>query len=900
MTTAGQSRALRELQVIAASSDGDLTLLESAPDVPDGYVGVRMRASMRGIRRYGGGLPVGPFEDLEIWIPPSYPLDPPTLFASDFRFAGYPHVSGRYLCLFLDPSNQRSPSDGMFGFVERIDQWFGDAAAGRLDPDNGPRHPPVPLGFGYSPTQLLIRPDIPPGDNKRVLWANIEPRRPNRLDVTRFHRYPPDATPRLALAVLANGAIGEDYASTFGGLIGQLERLGFHPRLLVKDLMEVAARNPEGEPVAVIVGTLNRGSRNEAQHHLVAWELPADLADALRNLRRDHTDAEVAELDAWANHEQLQWMRVHEARPAVTRRRDETTPMAAFLGKSVEVWGTGALGGWIAEFITRAAPRSITLRDRSRVGAGLVVRQPYSEADVTSFKAHALAERLRDIDPTVDVRACTDDLVPSDGQVRDLGDADIIIDATASRAVGVVLERALLHTDSPPTIVSVVTDSKAQLGAMFATRPNAMVGPEYLAREALKTLARRSDSQHFVDAFWNVADADDLAHPEPGCSAPTFHGSASDAAAVAARLVNSTARFLADGHAAVVDLAVVGATVDLDGARRHLTLHPEVPAVLPTDAGYHVILTPAAVATMDRSVTRSFAHDPVSETGGALFGRRNDATHTIVVDLATLPPADSEGSQHGFERGVDGLGDVARAVEISTSGEASWLGDWHTHPHGIAAMSGRDLATASAIERHGASLVLIWAGTPDSPSWHAHVLDPLGHTPRDGAAGTGAAGTGAAGATVPATSPKPRRGKGVRVQAAARHALSPMPDRRALDPIPPNRRPLALALSGGGFRATLAAIGVIRFLADAHLYDDVRLISSVSGGSIAGALAAATWTRGRDPESVDRHLVEPTLSAITNSSLLGDLVRNSWRALRPGRSRTTVLADRPCPVEWWK
>jgi predicted acylesterase/phospholipase RssA len=49
-------------------------------------------------------------------------------------------------------------------------------------------------------------------------------------------------------------------------------------------------------------------------------------------------------------------------------------------------------------------------------------------------------------------------------------------------------------------------------------------------------------------------------------------------------------------------------------------------------------------------------------------------------------------------------------------------------------------------------------------------------------------------------------------------------------------RKLGLALSGGGFRAALFHIGVVARLADEGLLRQVRVISTVSGGAIVGAL----------------------------------------------------------------
>jgi predicted acylesterase/phospholipase RssA len=52
---------------------------------------------------------------------------------------------------------------------------------------------------------------------------------------------------------------------------------------------------------------------------------------------------------------------------------------------------------------------------------------------------------------------------------------------------------------------------------------------------------------------------------------------------------------------------------------------------------------------------------------------------------------------------------------------------------------------------------------------------------------------------------------------------------------------LGLALSGGGFRATLFHLGVVRFLRDAGALRDVTDVASVSGGSILSAHLVLNW-----------------------------------------------------------
>lgn len=52
-----------------------------------------------------------------------------------------------------------------------------------------------------------------------------------------------------------------------------------------------------------------------------------------------------------------------------------------------------------------------------------------------------------------------------------------------------------------------------------------------------------------------------------------------------------------------------------------------------------------------------------------------------------------------------------------------------------------------------------------------------------------------------------------------------------------NMMKLGLALSGGGFRATLYHLGVVRYLKDAGLLESVSHITSVSGA----AFSLRTW-----------------------------------------------------------
>lgn len=105
---------------------------------------------------------------------------------------------------------------------------------------------------------------------------------------------------------------------------------------------------------------------------------------------------------------------------------------------------------------------------------------------------------------------------------------------------------------------------------------------------------------------------------------------------------------------------------------------------------------------------------------------------------------------------------------------------------------------------------------------------------------------------------------------------------------------VAVALSGGGFRATLTGLGVLQLLADCGLLGNVRYSSSVSGGSVANGLFAHHYDElareGFSGEAFARIVVEPCIERIAGSSFTRKLVGNVWRIVGP-KTRVDVLAD---------
>ncbi|MER9947182.1 patatin-like phospholipase family protein [Mesorhizobium sp. M0047] len=107
-----------------------------------------------------------------------------------------------------------------------------------------------------------------------------------------------------------------------------------------------------------------------------------------------------------------------------------------------------------------------------------------------------------------------------------------------------------------------------------------------------------------------------------------------------------------------------------------------------------------------------------------------------------------------------------------------------------------------------------------------------------------------------------------------------------------DRKTPALALSGGGFRATLYHCGALMRLNELGYLSKVTRISSVSGGSIASGMLAAAWPRLNVEKGVvtnlDTEVIAP-LRIFCRRSL--DTMAVGWGTVLPGKSIGDVLAD---------
>ena len=728
---------------------------------------------LSGAEHADGGIRVRSRERFVVAVPAAFPFAVPSVTVTHARWAETPHVQwGRQLCLYGAPSVEWSPADGMRGLVERLVLWIERAAAGTLDPEGQPLHPPVAYIHGYA-GHVVVRADLgalvpwAPGSSRpvRLLIAVCE-MRGDRLDVVRWadpdeHAYESaegrsvlftaDGTPLVAAAVvLVDHGPGFEYPASARLLADALIAAGLPEQDLLGLIGSAASANeaaavargdapagdgdgpgPGGAPAVVLVGTPSRSLGDGPRlAHLVAWRLDR-LGGSLGSLVGGTTgglnERSLALGGDWLGFARTLWLAVYEARPEVTRRRDEGSPARWLTGKRVLVLGCGALGGPIAELCARGGASKVVTVDNGVVTAGILVRQPYADADIGQHKAVALARRLAEQIPSLDVQGPAEDAVTSwcspGGGARSF---DLVVDATADVSVRSALELARALDGDWPHVVTVLIGHRARRGVVAVSLAGATGGGHDVLRRlgiAART-TRAQDLADIADDLYPAVPRTDVFTPEPGCSAPTFVGSAAEATALAGQLFTAALDALSgDGppDSAMPMSAAAVRLADPHGPRgraRGVTWvgWPD-DLVVPDAAGrLQVRIAAPALAEMRAEARRGArVRGPEVETGGTLLGAVDDAAGVVFVDAATGPPPDSLLSAIRFDHGVVGVQDIVDSQRRRTANATGYVGMWHTHPGGPAAPSPTDTAgmtnvVAPVADGPPRSLMLILGG----------------------------------------------------------------------------------------------------------------------------------------------------------------------------------------------
>lgn len=773
--------AARQLADLAEASAGAVQVLSSERDEEREITTYLVSLNTRGIETVRDGIRVRDRERFRIAVPDAFPATPPTVLSDHQRWAGTPHVQWRsQLCLYAAPSVEWNPSDGMRGLISRLNLWLQRAASGGLDPDGQPLHPPVAYA-DYAHGYVVLRPNIgdlapwtlPGVERNRVVFGRCS-RRKRRVDVLEWLTIEhlrdlyaagdltasdgDGQTTFFAPLILVSDTLDMEYPDTARALVESLTEFGFSKDQLLEALVLTRAINAlagtpvddEGAvPVVTFLGTpARRVETGGMLAHVTAWNfdsLGAAITNLVADVSPEHTELskKVRDLaDTWLQTADVRWMAMHEARPEVTHRRDTGSPAEWLMGKRVLVLGAGALGGPIAEHCVRAGVAGLHLIDKGTIGPGILVRQPFADAEIGYNKAEMLATRLSLVRTDLKVTSSRKNIVS--GILREpeqLRDFDLIVDATADIGVRVGLEvaRARNRAEWPVTITALFGHT-AQRGVAVISRPGAAGGGhDLLRRLAIDTSTKTQPGWEQIasDLFPNPPRTERF-FPEPGCSAPTFTGSAMDTVGLASALFAAALASIATRPE--VSMFAVGCDLaPKAGGMRPRIIEWTDDLVLPDQTGeYEVRISGRALNEMRTEARRGRrVREDLVETGGMLLGSLDDATQTVYVDSVSGPSPDSHLSRMFFDHGTEGTQDVIDAVRRTTADRVGFVGMWHTHPFGPASPSETDeLGMSEIVAPDGtgrrALMVILggpedvwrsWLDSGEAPAVYARVVE---------------------------------------------------------------------------------------------------------------------------------------------------------------------------------
>lgn len=848
--TEGQELAVEQLEEIETTSGGRLEIVEVVrPQDGVENMSVVITVFCGSYEKATNGLPLRARERFVLNVPAGFPFELPDVNTTHHRFAGFPHVQWKTkLCLFQSPATEWDCSDGMFGYIKRLDLWLRRGALGEWETAGEPLHPP----FALPGINIMVIPkaDTPPFETTNWYgYAHVKNITASRVDVLGWSQDADGIPDKVGVGVLLSEPMPFEFPLKISDLLSELKSRGVDEYRLLLHLLIAAFSNGQDEPLYFLIGTPSRGisGTSERQQHLTCWYIDREKIAEVVTQYRDKYSEKLDELSdeaaefilTWAAETPVLWCLVKEGRPEIVTRRDHDAPMSWFAGRTISLWGCGALGGQVAEFLVRAGARKLLLHDSGQVTPGILVRQPYEDFDIGRRKVDALHERLKRIRPDVELESSNGNILygPLDGDDYS-GVADLIIDTTASEPILSKLELTRRRSRQIRVpIVSMSIGSRADKGLLTVSPSDYSGGPADITRRAKLDACNRDDLFGYVDEFWPAIDGPrrKIFQPEPGCSESTFIGSHADVTALAATMLNLAAENLTSGDgrasAHLVSLPQARSAGLLRAAQ--IEWPPDLVYQDP-HSQYEVRVSKSAWREIRAWIEKSRRRvGPDAETGGLLFGERDDAAKIIWVTEVLGPPPDSQAAASHFVCGVEGTKDANAEKTRRSRGSVQYVGMWHTHPGGSPTFSGTDLEGMSQLmDDRSLSTpkpLLMIVGTPEAtPNVATYVF-------------------------------KRSDFEEIRTKGLQSRLVETMPTDGAVST---NR--IGLALSGGGSRAIAFHLGCLRALNDRGLLSQLKVISSVSGGSVISAMYAYS---NDDFDSFDKRVRDLLKRGLTRSIL---------------------------------
>ncbi|GAB4002139.1 hypothetical protein GCM10028807_60110 [Spirosoma daeguense] len=745
MISSGQAWAIKQLNDIAKASNGLFELFDIVETVEQRKpVSVTVSINCKAYSKKETGIPFKVREKIRIDIPWRFPLHVPSANFSHKKYGAFPHVQwGDQICLFQSPETEWQPSQGMFGFIERLDQWLKAGAEGLLDPIGLPLHPPV--AYATSNFKLIPKQNAPQPTSS--YWGGyVEVTRENKVvaELGNWIKHGDDLPEvRLASVILLSGDMPYEYPQTMFDLLMTLNERDL-PIEIVRLIIELGIlRTKKGDRAIFILGAAMRGiSGGQRLQHLTGWLINAEQTDKFREAIIAATEEDKADIKLfyeWAATAKVEWCGIMEERPEIIERRDSKSVASFWQGKNVTILGCGAIGSSIANILARAGVNKLQLFDKSVVTPGILVRQDFRRDHIGYSKASALNLNVIQINPDIEVNHHIIDLVNLFDDTERLAyvmQADVVIDATASATFANALEHFFRNNlKNHPPIVTMSIGHNADFGLMTLSTERVLGMSLDVDRRSKIGFANSVSGKLFLEEFWPTSTSRrQFFQPEPGCSSPTFRGSFADVLALTSQMINIAAEWLSKDAAIpvqrtfAINLSNKGSSVL--PARNVQFEWQNYQSLNDQLNGFEIRINPSALKSILSWIRRSErVNGERVETGGVLFGQLDEFLKVIWIDEISGPPPDSVSSPSCFVCGTAGVLELHEEKLKRTTGTIVFMGMWHTHPHGMPIPSYTDLSAMRSLLGDTKDylgqyfLMLIVGGTSSFPIVSASVFE---------------------------------------------------------------------------------------------------------------------------------------------------------------------------------
>lgn len=683
-----------------------------------------------------------------------YPFKAPRV-ASDrtnFRWQDKPHISQAdanwppYFCLSRVPLDDWFAEHGFAQFYDRTVEWLHDAARGNLQRDDGRFEPTIMRSswycqFDYEETVRWI--------DKQRRFKKEPSRSFAQFEMVRYESG--DQHPGAYRITLAyRGAISLGEIERFAKESSNVVRLGgliaWTPQDSVSE--NYLGRLPSSrEELTEWMLTLNIDLEDSIEKLVAPYEWTAQdsgrtfdifpILIAIQRPRKLFGVESTTEIICFAlvvHHEagQEYLLPVHHEHPHTPRRAQELSNIQQ-LDVPLALVGGGALGSKVFMHWYRSGHTRWMLVDDDLFRTHNQVRHSLLPTALHQPKVQGLKRAVADM-----YEAPEDNIHTADENLRDLLSAPtsrdrleecFLVDCTASQSTLRLLTQKELGPAGVARCALVDEGRKATLS---------IEGPERNPRlDDIQAYLYHLGLKEDVIAQWltnRATQNNELAglHGHEvelglGCASDTFRLADDEVSLHAAQLSLRLKQWLDiyQGPASALNAenphasgGRVGVSSTADGWREWRV----PPVTVLTSSGWQLRISEAMVITMS-TLMDEFSPN---ETGGIVLGRVDFSRQIVYAVRALPPPADSVCEPTRFVRGDQGVLASHEDALKRTGNAIGYVGEWHSHPRGPRAPSGKDTKTVEDTLDHlrGSEFPAVLIGMASSGPF-AYVRDPL-------------------------------------------------------------------------------------------------------------------------------------------------------------------------------